>query len=214
MTTGVATKRVSDVATWVKRQFGDESGVQITDSDIIRWINQAQAEIAFLADPIQAISSSVLVPGTYTYPLPVETATKIISLRVDGNPIQSIEFQEAELRLQKEDPQHTSTGRPRYWYKFANQLYLWPTPDTAWSIDIFYFKDPADITGTADLLNLPDKYFEPIVQFVMAKAYELDEEFESSKTAMQAFNDRLGRTVEEDNTTSVAFYPKLTFVDY
>ena len=29
----------TDVSSYVKRQFGDESGVQITDEDIVHWIN-------------------------------------------------------------------------------------------------------------------------------------------------------------------------------
>ena len=40
-----ATKTVSDIATDVKRTFGDEAGVQVNDTDIARWINSAQIEI-------------------------------------------------------------------------------------------------------------------------------------------------------------------------
>ena len=36
------TKTALDVANYVKRQFGDESGTQMTDADIWRWIDSAQ----------------------------------------------------------------------------------------------------------------------------------------------------------------------------
>ena len=40
------TLNIQDVANRVKRTFGDESGVQVTDDDIIRWVNDAQLEIS------------------------------------------------------------------------------------------------------------------------------------------------------------------------
>lgn len=37
---------VSEIATRVKRQFGDEAGAQIEDADILRWVNDAMIDIA------------------------------------------------------------------------------------------------------------------------------------------------------------------------
>lgn len=209
-----STHSVSDVVTWVQRQFGDESLVQITQADIIRWLNQAQLEVAVVANPIQAISTTNLIPGTFTYQLPLENALNIISLRVAGTPIENMEFQTAEMKIAQEDPERTTTGKPLYWWRFADNLYLWPTPDAADQIEVFYYKTPAELTVATDLLGLPDKYYEAILQFVMSKAYELDEEFANSRVARQAFNDRLGITLEEDTRGSVEFYPSLTIVDY
>jgi hypothetical protein len=208
-----STRHVSDVVTWVQRQFGDESSVQITQADIIRWLNQAQLEVAVVANPIQAISSTVLVPGTFQYTLPVENATNIISLRIDGTPIENMEFQTAELRIAREDPERQVSGKPQYWWRFADKIYMWPTPDSALSVDLFYFKNPDDLTSSGDLLGLPDKYYEALLQFVMSKAYELDEEYANSRAARQAFNDRIGITLEEDTRGSVEYYPTLTFLD-
>ena len=48
------TKTVQDVLLSVKRQFGDESGVQVTDSDIVRWVDDAQREISMNNPEINA----------------------------------------------------------------------------------------------------------------------------------------------------------------
>lgn len=208
-----STRHVSDVVTWVQRQFGDESSVQITQADIIRWLNQAQLEVAVVASPIQAISSTVLIPGTYQYTMPVENTMSIISLRIDGTPIENMEFQTAENKVIREDPQRLSTGKPQYWWRFADKIYMWPTPDQALSVELFYYKTPADLVAVGDLLGLPDKYYEALIQFVMSKAYELDEEYANSRAARQAFNDRIGITLEEDTRGSVEYYPTLTFLD-
>lgn len=207
-----ATRHASDVVTWIQRQFGDESGTQITVSDIIRWLNQAQLEVAVLANPIQAKSSSMLVVDQYEYSLPSDNTLNILSLHIDGSPVENMEFQEAENKLIIEDPNRTRTGKPYYWWRFADKLYLWPTPDTALPIELFYHKAPDEITSQADLLGLPDKYYEAILQFIMSKAYELDEEFSNARTAKQEFNDRLGVTLEEDTRGAVEYYPTLTFL--
>jgi hypothetical protein len=44
---------VSEIATRVRRQFGDDVGILITDADIIRWVNDAQREIAVKANLLQ-----------------------------------------------------------------------------------------------------------------------------------------------------------------
>lgn len=40
-----STYTVQDVLTEIKRTFGDEAGVQITDADIYRWIDRGQIEL-------------------------------------------------------------------------------------------------------------------------------------------------------------------------
>lgn len=209
------TYHVLDVLTHVKRQFGDESGAQITDADILRWLNQAQLETDSLAKVIQAVSTSDLVAGTYVYPLPVEGALEITSLRVKGTPIENLSFQTAETQLQVADPLRVSTGTPQWWYRWAGQIYFWPTPDATvvGGIQVFFIKAPPVLTTGTDLLGLPDKYFEALVSFVMSKAYELDEDYTASQQARQMFSDRLGTSFEEDTIGSALFYPKITVVD-
>lgn len=207
------THTVNDILTWVKRQFGDESGAQITDADIIRWLNAAQLEVATLADAIQAVSNSTLVAGTFQYAMPTENAIKIVSLTVDGLPVKALEFQMANDLIAQEDPKRVATGTPYYYWRFANQLYFYPTPDSTKPVALYYMAAPAQVSTGTDALGLPDKYFEALVQYIMMKAYELDEDFSAMQTAKQAFNDRLGLGMEDDTRGSVEFYPTITVLD-
>lgn len=207
------TNHVSDVLTWVKRQFGDESGVQITDSDITRWLNQAQQEIAQTAKVLQAISSSTVTAGTYDYAAPLENAIEVVSLRVDNNPIQGWDFQQAENWIQANDPNRNSIGQPQFWWTFGGRLYMYPTPDKNYNLTLFYIKAPAVVTQSTDLLTVPDKYFEAIIQFVMSKAYELDEDYQAAQQARQTFYDRLGQQFDEESQQGTLYYPTLSFTE-
>src|ERR1041385_4536998 len=63
---------VSDVMTRIKRQFGDESQVQVTDSDIIRWINDGQRQIVMNNEGLLeqvAYTSTVINQQDYTLPV-------------------------------------------------------------------------------------------------------------------------------------------------
>src|SRR4051794_4723859 len=64
---------VQDIITRVRRTFGDEAAVQVTDADIIRWINDGQVEVVKAND--QALQKSDLLDltaGTSQYTMPTD----------------------------------------------------------------------------------------------------------------------------------------------
>jgi hypothetical protein len=63
MTYSNPTKTVGQIYDYVKRAFGDESGVQLTNADIVRWINDAQNEIAEAAGVIPFVGAGQLFYG-------------------------------------------------------------------------------------------------------------------------------------------------------
>lgn len=216
MTTSPSTKTVLEILTWVKRQFGDESGVQITDADIIRWANQAQLEIASTAKVIQAVATGPLVVAQYAYDLPVAGAVEIVSINVNGRPVQGLDFQQAQQYIMDNDPQRTATvQQPLYWWQWANKVYFWPTPNTAnaTGIEIYYVGVPATLTTSADVIGVPDKYFEAIIMFCMSKAFELDEDMQAAQAARQQYSDKIGATFDDDNRGETLFYPSITVVE-
>lgn len=215
MTLSPSTKTVQEVLTWVKRQFGDESGVQITDSDILRWLNMAQLEIAKTTKCIQKISTGPVTKGVYQYSLPTEDSLEIVSLSINGAPVKGIEFQYADSYIMENDPGRVSTGNPMYWWRFSNQLFFWPTPDktNATAMTIYHIGIPPQVLSPSDPLGLPDRYFEAIIMFCMTKAYELDEDYQAAAGARQQYGERVGETFEDDIRGENLFYPSITVLD-
>ena len=62
-------KTVGDVYNVVKRIFGDESGVQLTNDDIVRWINEAQVDISKQNQVLQTTATVAVTANTATYAL-------------------------------------------------------------------------------------------------------------------------------------------------
>lgn len=214
MSLNTATYRVSDVQTHVKRQFGDESGVQINNSDILRWINMGQVEIATITRSMQAVATTSFTDGVFKYPLPSAAALEILAVTLDGAPIQGVEFSDAQANLVGNDPTRTQTGLPQYWYRWVNDLYFWPTPDatTTGVLEVYYLSVPEELNSESDLLGVPDKFYEALIQYVMSKAYELDEDYEASKQARDLFNQRLGDNFDDEKGETL-FYPTIIVVD-
>lgn len=215
---GAPTRTVGDVMTAVKRQFGDESGVQLEDSDIVMWINDAQEEINGRNSILTAKASGSSVAGTgdYTFASIIPTAKihKINAIHYDGVRLPNMSFAEAEERVLAADPQRTQSGDPLLWYEWAGTMTLWPTPNAAKNIDIYFIAKPDRVNSTpSTLLSIPDKYYRDVVRYVLQQAYEMDEDWAASQAKAQQFNDSVGGMGEEERTAQNMTYETITVYD-
>lgn len=202
----------TDVATDIKRIFGDEAGVQITDSDIIRWIDVGQLEILKNTQILKATSTSDLIAGQVKYSLASLKILKIQSIHVNGLPISFISFQEAEQYIAPNDPINDAKGTPQVWTEWAGNIHLYPAPPTTVSggLSIFYLPAPAKLAQLSDSLSIPDTYYNDLLNFVLSKAYELDEDPQNSQFKLGQFTQSLDGMANNENVPQVAYYPVIT----
>jgi hypothetical protein len=208
------TKKVSDVSSYVKRQFGDESGVQITDDDIIRWINAGQMEIFRRNEPIKAVSTVDLTAGvdTYTFPSFFFSILKIQSMLVNNTPVEYRSYQEAEEYVLANDPNKVQTAdTPLIWYEWGGEFTFWPVPAQSVTngIKLRYIPQPATVTVQTDLLSVPDTYFNRLVEWVLSQAYELDEDWGAASAKAEQFGTNLDSQVTHDSVETDT-YPRIT----
>lgn len=215
MSTNKATYHLSDVLQYVKRAFGDEAGVQITDTDIIAWANQAQIAIAHSTKCIQGRARTDLIANQYAYELPTQDAVEIINLRVNGVPVPGIEHGQAEQQLVNTDPLRTASGTVQYWTKWNNTVEFYPTPRETIvnGIDIFYLGVPTRLVNPADFLGLPDRYYTALLDYIMSEAYKLDEDYDAANQAYQNYQLKIGETLDEENQAQNLFYSTVNFID-
>lgn len=60
-------------------------------------------------------------------------------------------------------------GAPRYWTRIDDDLYFWPTPDKAYTINLDYTKDPPDLTADGDSPIFDDTYHDVLVWGAIAE---------------------------------------------
>lgn len=209
------TMTYGELALEVKRLFGDESGVQLEPNDILRWANQGQRDINGRNKVLKTRSSAVTVAGTDLYTFPDDDIYEISSLQLDGQPLPNVEYPEAERRILSYDPNRTETGTPQYWYTWGNEFWLWPKPNAVNNITLLYTKVPPKLTGTdSEILALGDEYFPVLVDYVLSKAYEMDEDWTAAQNKGTAYENAINQQGEKERDAQDMTYPVIAEVDY
>lgn len=179
---------VSDIMDRVKRSFGDESGVQVMDADIIRWINDGQREMVKHNENLlekTALTSTVANQQEYTFPTDMlifrQVSYKPTSFR-SFMKLKGYSFVEFNELVDGYDGTEYPAGVPNVFSIFENKLILFPIPDQSLSnsLKIYYNRKPTDVVNQASVIDLPDDYFEPLVKYCLSQAYEMDEDWEAA----------------------------------
>lgn len=197
----------------VKRRFGDESGVQLENADILRWANDGQQQIVTENKVLRSKATTPIVIGTYDYTFPSTDIHSVTSIHVDGTPLRNIPFEDAEQTIMVSDPTRTQSGTPLLWFLWDETFTLWPTPDSAGTITIYFTRPPVPLTGNPDqILDISDKYYPALVNYVLQQAHEMDEDWPAAQAKEAQFKTALAEQREEDFLAADNFYPIVTEV--
>ena len=207
------THTVTDILLHVKRQFGDEAAVQVTDEDIIRWINQGQTEIFNRIEPIKSTAQTDVQANEANYNFP-EDLSRVQAIYVAGIPLKHLSTQEAEEYILSHDPESTVRALPEYWTEWGGTFTFYPVPSQSISggITLKYIKKPNRIESVDSVLSVPDVYYNRLLEYVLQQAYELDENFQASQMKGEQFAVNL--TAQQNKENSVPnTYPTITVLD-
>ena len=190
----------TEVLDHVKRQFGDESGVQITNDDILRWINNAEEELNRRLEFLKATATSNLVAGQAEYDFP-SSVYKVVSIRINGYPIERKSYEDAEEYILQDDPELSQTATTPYmWYEWAGKFHVYPVPSAGGTnnIEFRYVKYCTKLTSTTDSLNTPDPLYQRLLEHVLSSAYELDQDWNAAQVKASQFGQNVDSQQEQD----------------
>lgn len=203
-----STKTFGQLAQDIKRIFGDESGVQLDNADIQRWANSAQTEIVTSNKALKATATMPTVVGQTNYDFPSVKIQQIEALHYDNVRLENVPFAEAERYIISNDPNQTEQGTPSFWYEWDGVLTLWPKPDSVKNLKLYFTAYPAELTGDVNqLLDVPDKFYNAVVDFVLSKCYEMDEDMNNSQLAENRFRASLESQMEDERQAQHLTYP-------
>lgn len=198
---------VYEIATRVKRQFGDEFGAQITDEDILRWINDAMRDICLNNNLLEKKSTTAVVANQQDYSIPNDLLT-LHTVRYGTLKLSAFSLQEADEFISQES---ANTGDPLYYSLWANTLSLYPIPTTAaTSLTLFYTRTPLAVTSLADTPEIPAAYHLRLVEYCIAQAHELDADQEAYQRKMAQFKENVQSTKDNGEWDSRDFYPNIS----
>lgn len=131
----------------VKRSFGDEYAVVISDQDIYDWIYDAELDI------IRHTSDNDInlqIPAS-NFPLTVPDRVNIKRLSINSKALTYTTISELDLN----SASLNSPGMARYWYFQGGVLGIWPdpAPEDKYVIDVTYSKTPTPMSVVAPYLK-------------------------------------------------------------
>lgn len=202
---------VSEIATRVKRQFGDEAGAQIQDADIIRWCNDAQTDIAVNNDLLQVSATTATTSGVQKYTIPTNLLI-LRSAKWQGIKLQSVSMEEADTLMLSASSPPASQGTPNAFWQFARQIYLWPIPAANGTTDLtlYYTRQPVQITAVGDTPELPLQYHTRLVEYCIAQAAELDDNLAHFQLKMGQYKQGIDSLKSNATWENQDFYPSIT----
>jgi hypothetical protein len=213
MSYSAPTKTVGDVYSQVKRVFGDESGVQLTNEDIARWVNEAQVDIAKQNQVLQTTATINMIGGTATYSLSAVTPRidSVASILLDGRRVGDIPVSQAEESISLADPEGLETGAPQFWYSWGGDITFWPIPNKNYTMLIRYTAEPTVVTTTTtDLLSVPDECFTDVCNYVLMRAYEMDENAEMMAVKQAEYSTSVAERGESEREAATMTYGTAT----
>ena len=204
------TRTVLSVKRNVARQFGDESGVQLEDPDIFMWINDAVDEIVKRNHPSKTRSTIPSIVGQADYSLSALRINQLEAIHYNGRRIPNMPYPNAQENL---IGSIAPLAEPTLWYEWAGTITLYPTPPTIQTIEVLYTQECASVSALTDILPLDDKYYNDIVNFVLQRAYEMDEDWQASQVKEKQFTDSLNAMGEEERSSQNMTYSTITVYD-
>ena len=201
----------SSIITDVLTIFGDENQVQVTEADIIRWINDAQLQVVNKTECLIKDESPAtpLVAGTARYAIPADFL-KFKRVVVDGR---TLDPAPAALLDHVSKLRHSSTngetGSPRFYYREGGYVYLYPTPDYAYSYVLTYVNRPTAITAGSDSLTIREEYCATVKKLCLARAYELDDQFDQATKKEKEFEREVDEDIADEKNANADSYPSV-----
>lgn len=201
---------VDDIVLRVQRQFGDESSVQIDESDIIRWINDAQNDIAVQNELMQATGTLASIADQNEYQFPLDMLA-MRSLYYNGLRLKYLPRQEWDEYINKADPTEIQSGTPEFYSRWGGWFIVYPKPNAAVasSFKLLYHKRPNNVI-TGGVLSLPLEYHTRIVEYCLQKAYETDEDWDAAAAKATQFDAGLSILKENAQNPDKQYYPTVT----
>jgi hypothetical protein len=180
--------------------FGDTNNIMISQQTFFDFINDGQLRICQETDCLTGTSTA----DASTYPLALPSTwlkTKRVLYGTRAlNKVTADDLDGLKIDLTYQD-------EPQFYYHQDTQLKLYPNPTDADTTDVVwtYSKTPTSVTSTGTALDIPVGFHEQLVQFVVMRCHELNENYRGAERAGSEFIQTLAIRKEEANVADDTF---------
>jgi hypothetical protein len=212
----------SDIITRCSRTLFDNTQVRWPTAELLDYITEAERQIVLLRPDAAPKNEAVRMVGGTRQELPAGAARLLRVVRNMGTagtaPGRAVRFADREA-LDNENPDwHTQSPSlvvqhffhdnvdPRRFYVFPPVTGTNGTPASCY-VECIYSAIPAAVTTSGQTLTLPDQYINPVVDWVLFRAYTKDASYAGNIQRAQMhianFSTALGVTMRAEWATAL-----------
>ena len=111
-----------------------------------------------------------------------------------------------------------SRSKPLYWLRYGSQVKLYPTPDAAYSLTIYYRKRPALLSGENDVTAVGAEWDEAILKFAVIQSMMRLKQYDTADVEKKALAELLSGKVDiydkEGRDLKRFFAPDIAYLNY
>lgn len=152
----------SELTEYARTNYNSVNDDFFGDTELYRHIWAAQAELARKALVIERTYTTTSVASTAEYSYPTNT---IAIKRVTYNGIELKPTTLAKYNLLVQNATTVPTGTPTCYYVWEETLVLYPTPDAAYTVKIWSYNEPQEVSVTSTL-EVPSLWHLPIADYL------------------------------------------------
>ena len=193
----------SDMVDMVRDGLGGETTETMSDTRILRFINQSYLELCAEHKPPQLSTSTTITTtsGTATYEVSVSDVLSYDDMEDDTNNL--LLYRMAEWQYRRFTQGSTTSGVPVYWYidgvgdNNRDNITFWPTPAGTYTINVYYTQAPDELvtspTATSSILREP--WDDSIIHRAISRGWRMLGDFDAAGKwlAFARDNDRAAR---------------------
>lgn len=161
----------------IRNQVYESTAAFYTDAEIYSYMWQAEQEIAQAIPCTETRDTTSLTSVTSTeyYDLPSSVAY-VHRVEWNSKKLKRIDFRDRDTLDYSGYGSSLSEGQPYAYYQWGTQIGLYPVPEDAKNITLYYYKTPTAITTSTTAFTVPDMFTQYIPDYALYRMYAKDQD--------------------------------------
>lgn len=206
----------SDIIGRARIVLNDLDAIRWPDAEMLGWINDGQRVICLVRPDASVSNVTLALAGGTKQQIPSDGLRLLDVVRNVGGTGRAVRMTDRDVLDTQNPTWHADAASATIKnYVYDNRdpktFYVYP-PASGASIEIIYSKNPTNVTAVGDTLAVADVYSDPLLNYVLHRAYSKDAEFaqnfQLASTYLAIFQSMLGLKTSKDAAYSPDLHSK------